>query len=150
MADLLERSGVLWRRRSAMGKGALRPGEIVLLDSMGELATVYSLAAVAFVGGSLVEAGGHNPLEPAQFGVPVVMGGHYVNFRAMVETLRERDAIRIVAVNELAGAMVALMSDAQAAAAMGERGKRVFEDHAGATARSVAVIEGILKGEGGA
>ena len=150
VAEMLERSGVPWRRRSAMGTNAitppLRPGEIVLLDSMGELATVYSLAAVAFVGGSLVAAGGHNPLEPAQFGVPVVMGRHYVNFRAMVEALRERDALRIVAADELAGAMVALLSDAQAAAAMGERGKRVFEDHAGATARSVDVIKGILEG----
>jgi 3-deoxy-D-manno-octulosonic-acid transferase len=150
VADLLERSGIPWRKRSAMGKAALRPGEIVLLDSMGELATVYSLAAVAFVGGSLVAAGGHNPLEPAQFGVPVVMGPHYVNFRAMVEALRERDALRIVTADELAGAMVALLSDAQAAAAMGERGKRVFEDHAGATARSVDVIQGILAGEGAA
>jgi 3-deoxy-D-manno-octulosonic-acid transferase len=146
VAEMLERSGVPWRKRSAMGKAALRPGEIVLLDSMGELATVYSQAAVAFVGGSLVEAGGHNPLEPAQFGVPVVMGGHYVNFRAMVEALRERDALRIVGLGELAGAIVELLSDAQAAAAMGERGKRVFEDHAGATARSLAVIQGILEG----
>jgi 3-deoxy-D-manno-octulosonic-acid transferase len=74
------------------------------------------------------------------------MGGHYVNFRAMVEALRERDALRIVGLGELAGAIVELLSDAQAAAAMGERGKRVFEDHAGATARSLAVIQGILEG----
>ena len=64
----------------------LQPGEIVLLDSIGELASVYSLATVAFVGGSLVKAGGHNPLEPAQFGVPVVMGDHYANFASIVET----------------------------------------------------------------
>ena len=147
VAEMLNRSGVPWRKRSAMGKLLLSAGEIVLLDSMGELATVYSLAAVAFVGGSLVAAGGHNPLEPAQFGVPVVMGGHYANFRAMVEALRKRDAIRIVAANELAGEMVALLSDAQTAQSMGERGKRVFEEQAGATARSVAVIEGILAGE---
>jgi 3-deoxy-D-manno-octulosonic-acid transferase len=146
VADLLERSGVVWRKRSAMGKNALRPGEIVLLDSMGELASVYSLAAVAFVGGSLVAAGGHNPLEPAQFGVPVVMGGHYVNFRAMVEALRERDAIRIVAAGELGGVLVGLLGDEAGAAEMGERGKRVFGEQAGATARSVAVIEGILAG----
>jgi 3-deoxy-D-manno-octulosonic-acid transferase len=118
----------------------------VLLDSMGELASVYSLAAVAFVGGSLVAAGGHNPLEPAQFGVPVVMGGHYVNFRAMVEALRERDAIRIVAAGELGGVWVGLLGDEAGAAEMGERGKRVFGEQAGATARSVAVIEGILAG----
>ena len=65
----------------------LRPGEIVLLDTIGELASVYSLASVAFVGGSLIPAGGHNPLEPAQFGVPIVMGPHYANFRAITEDL---------------------------------------------------------------
>ena len=60
----------------------------MLLDTIGELASVYSLAAVAFVGGSLVPAGGHNPLEPAQFGVPIVMGPHYANFRAITDDLR--------------------------------------------------------------
>jgi 3-deoxy-D-manno-octulosonic-acid transferase len=71
------------------------PGQIVLLDTIGELASVYSLAAVAFVGGSLVPAGGHNPLEPAQFGVPIVMGPHYANFRAITEDLLAQNALRI-------------------------------------------------------
>jgi len=144
VADLLDRSDFPWRKRSAMGSAPLAPGEIVLLDSMGELASVYSLAAVSFVGGSLVNAGGHNPLEPAQFGVPVVMGSHYANFRAMVVALLERDAVRIVRQDELAGSLVALLSDPEKAAAMGERGRSVFEQQAGATARAVAAIESIL------
>jgi len=144
VAEMLSRSGFPWRKRSAMGEVSLASGEIVLLDSMGELATVYSLAAVAFVGGSLVNAGGHNPLEPAQFGVPVVMGSHYANFRAMVEALRERDAIQIVAAGELANAFIALLSDPETAAAMGGQARQVFEEQAGATALSVAVIEGVL------
>jgi 3-deoxy-D-manno-octulosonic-acid transferase len=76
VAALLDRSGRDWKRRSNW-KGrspTLKPGQIVLLDTIGELASIYSLAAVAFVGGSLVPAGGHNPLEPAQFGVPILMG----------------------------------------------------------------------------
>ena len=150
VAELLARSGFPWRRRSAMGEGSLAPGEILLLDSMGELATLYSLAAVAFVGGSLVNAGGHNPLEPAQFGVPVVMGGHYANFRAMVDALLARDAVRIATPDGLAGVMVTLLGDPEWAAAMGKRGRRVFEEQAGATARSVAVIEGLLAGKGAA
>ena len=81
----------------------LRPGEIVLLDTIGELASVYCLAAVAFVGGSLIPAGGHNPLEPAQFAVPIVMGPHYVNFRAITDDLLAHDAIRIAAKEDLAG-----------------------------------------------
>ena len=93
VAALLEKSGFSWVKRSdwqaqpAEALEPLEPGEIVLLDTIGELASVYSLAAVAFVGGSLVPAGGHNPLEPAQFGVPIVMGPHYANFRAITEDL---------------------------------------------------------------
>ena len=80
----------------------LSPGQIVLLDTIGELASVYSLASVAFVGGSLIPAGGHNPLEPAQFGVPIVMGPHYANFRAITEDLLAHQALRIAAKEELA------------------------------------------------
>jgi len=73
----------------------LRPGQVVLLDTIGELASVYSLAAVALSAAAFVPAGGHNPLEPAQFGVPIVMGPHYANFRAITEDLLAHDAVRI-------------------------------------------------------
>ena len=82
VARLLESSSVSWIRRSAWkghradGIAPLKPGQVVLLDTIGELASVYAIATVAFVGGSLVPSGGHNPLEPAQFGVPIVMGPH--------------------------------------------------------------------------
>jgi 3-deoxy-D-manno-octulosonic-acid transferase len=154
VAELLHRSGYPWRRRSGYpwrGDAAriqsslsLVPGEIVMLDSSGELASVYSLAAVAFVGGSLVAAGGHNPLEPAQFGAPVVMGEHYVNFRAIVEALLAVDALRIVSPAGLATMIGALLSDPVRAGEMGARGRRVFEAQAGATARTVTAIEEIL------
>jgi 3-deoxy-D-manno-octulosonic-acid transferase len=123
---------------------ALAPGSIILLDTLGELASVYSLAAVAFVGGSLVPAGGHNPLEPAQFGVPIVMGPHYANFRAIVEELRARDAIRIVPEEELAAALIGLLSNSAVAAAMGARAREIFDCRAGATDRSVAAIVELL------
>ena len=88
-----------WDRRpwfiASQVLSAAEPGQIVLLDTIGELASVYSLASVAFVGGSLVPAGGHNPLEPAQFGVPIVMGSNYANFRAITEDLLAHQALRI-------------------------------------------------------
>ncbi len=111
VAALLEKSGLPWCRRSDWPSEplpaqpapySLRPGTIVLLDTIGELASVYSLASVAFVGGSLVPAGGHNPLEPAQFAVPIVMGPHYANFAAITDSLRGQDALRIAAKDELA------------------------------------------------
>jgi 3-deoxy-D-manno-octulosonic-acid transferase len=152
VAELLARSGLPWRKRSEidearLGATRLAAGEIVLLDSIGELASVYSLAAVAFVGGSLVAAGGHNPLEPAQFGVPVVMGKHYANFRAIVDAMHERDAIAMTNPEALAGTVASLLRDQAAAMAMGGRGREVFEEQAGATARTAAALRKILNGQ---
>ncbi len=150
VAGMLERSGVRWSRRSEWrGRGeaeieALVPGQIMLLDTIGELASIYSLAAVAFVGGSLVPAGGHNPLEPAQFRVPIVMGPHSVNFRAITEDLRAHDAIRIVEGPGLAQMLADLLKNAREAKTLGENARRVFEQQAGATERTLRAIEGIL------
>jgi 3-deoxy-D-manno-octulosonic-acid transferase len=113
IAAMLQSSGVRWSRRSEWkGKLAeeLKPfegGEIVLLDTIGELASVYSLASVAFVGGSLIPAGGHNPLEPAQFSVPIVMGPHYANFRAITDDLLAHQALRIVTNEGMAPSIIA-------------------------------------------
>jgi len=157
VAALLQKSGLKWVRRSdwqaAEAHSApedsprpilpsqLEPGQIVLLDTIGELASVYSLAAVAFVGGSLVPAGGHNPLEPAQFGVPIIMGKHYSNFRAITELLLERDAVRIVELSGLTEALIELLSGA---GEMGARALKVFKSQAGATERTVAAIKDLL------
>jgi len=150
VAGLLAQSGAAWVRRSEWkGKAAeeiaqLKPGQVVLLDTIGELASVYSVAAVAFVGGSIAEAGGHNPLEPAQFGVPVVMGPHYANFRAITEDLRAQDSLRIASREELAEVITDLLTHPEEARAIGERGRRVFEEQAGATARAVEAIREVL------
>jgi 3-deoxy-D-manno-octulosonic-acid transferase len=145
VAELVAKSGFPWRRRTVSLKGSLVPGEIVLLDSIGELATVYSLATVAFVGGSLVAAGGHNPLEPAYFSVPVVMGPHYENFRAIMEAMISQNALRITAESELAATLGALLSDPNEAAALGARGAQVFDQQAGATYRASVVIGRLLQ-----
>ncbi|HEY1804390.1 MAG TPA: 3-deoxy-D-manno-octulosonic acid transferase [Terracidiphilus sp.] len=153
VAALLDKAGALWTRRSgwisessaaARASRSLRPGEIVLLDSIGELASVYSLAAVAFVGGSLVPSGGHNPLEPAQFAVPIVMGPHYANFAAITDSLREADALRIAAKDDLASILIELLTNRAAAEAMGKRAREVFDGQAGATDRSVEAIRELL------
>jgi 3-deoxy-D-manno-octulosonic-acid transferase len=147
VASLLEKSGIPWRKRSDWNKESsqqLLSGEIVLLDTIGELASVYSLAGVAFVGGSLIPAGGHNPLEPAQFGVPIVMGPHYANFRAITCDLLARNALRIAAKEELAAALIDLLRDRSAAEAMGSRAKEVFNRQAGATDRCVGALRELL------
>jgi 3-deoxy-D-manno-octulosonic-acid transferase len=147
VASLLENSGAAWIRRSDWDEKLvhqLRTGQIVLLDTIGELASVYSIASVAFVGGSLIPAGGHNPLEPAQFGVPIVMGPHYANFRAITRDLLAHNALRIAAKEELAATLVNLLDDRPAAEAMGKRAREVFDRQAGATDRCVAAIRELL------
>lgn len=147
VAALLEKSGIPWSRRSAWRPDqfqSIAAGQIVLLDTIGELASVYSLAAIAFVGGSLVPAGGHNPLEPAQFGVPIVMGPNYANFRAITDDLLGQMALRIVTREGLAEALIDLLQDRSGAEAMGERARQVFVRQAGATARCVAALREIL------
>jgi 3-deoxy-D-manno-octulosonic-acid transferase len=114
--------------------------DVILLDTIGDLAAVYGVANVAFVGGSVVAKGGHNPLEPAQFGVPVVMGRSYENFKQIVGAMREADAIRIVGQESLATTLVELMTDTAAAKAMGERGRAVFQAQAGATGRTMEAL----------
>ncbi len=126
----------------------LQPGTIVLLDTIGELASLYSLASVAFVGGSLVPAGGHNPLEPAQFAVPIVMGPHYANFVAITDSLRSHDAVRISAKDEVAATLIELLSDRSAAEAMGARAKEVFDRQAGATNRCIEALRELLAASG--
>jgi 3-deoxy-D-manno-octulosonic-acid transferase len=143
--------------------------EIVVLDTIGDLAAVYGIADVAFVGGSLIKKGGHNPLEPAQFGVPVVMGPSFENFRDVVVRMKEAEGIAIVgeaaglstaaqerafgrddrtlAVEELETVLVRLLTNREEARAMGERGRRVFEEQQGATARSVGAIVSLIAGE---
>jgi 3-deoxy-D-manno-octulosonic-acid transferase len=127
-------------------KGFAIEYDVIVLDTIGDLAAVYGVADVAFVGGSLVERGGHNPLEPAQFGVPVVMGSSYENFRDVVGKMIAEDGIRIVqGKDELEAALVELLTDREKARAMGERGRRVFEEQQGATGRAVAALVGLVQ-----
>jgi 3-deoxy-D-manno-octulosonic-acid transferase len=151
VAALLEKLGVVWVKRSdwrterqSKSPMLLVPGQIVLLDTIGELASVYSLAAVSFVGGSLIPAGGHNPLEPAQFGAPIVMGPHYANFRAITDDLLAHDAIRITELENLANVLVNLVCCRPAAEEIGARATQVFDQQAGATDRCVDALRQLL------
>jgi 3-deoxy-D-manno-octulosonic-acid transferase len=122
--------------------------DVVLVDTIGDLAAVYGVADAAFVGGSLVQKGGHNPLEPAQFGVPVVMGSSFENFRDVVTKLQEAGGIRMVSDEvELGGVVADLLNDRAEAKAVGDAGRRVFEEQQGATERSVQAIVSLVRGE---
>ena len=119
------------------------PGSVFLLDSIGELASVYSLATVAFIGGSMVPAGGHNPLEPAQFAVPIATGPYTENFRGVVGMLLAQGAIRVTPPERLTATLRDLLTSTENAA-MGARARKVFEEYAGASERCFVAIQKIL------
>jgi 3-deoxy-D-manno-octulosonic-acid transferase len=150
VASLLASSSISWARRSdwqTLPIDRLQPfssGQIVLLDTIGELASVYSLATVAFVGGSLIPAGGHNPLEPAQFAVPIVMGPHYANFRAIADELLAHQALLIATKEELTPSILHLLTNSAEAAAMGVRALQVFDQQAGATERCLDALQQLI------
>ncbi|ACO32559.1 MULTISPECIES: glycosyltransferase N-terminal domain-containing protein [Acidobacterium] len=149
VAQMLDHSGRAWHRRSAWAAQPvpLVPGSVLLLDSIGELASLYALATVAFVGGSLLPLGGHNPLEPAQFAVPVVMGEHYANFRGVVAALESENALRLTSPSALGSTFAGLLAHPEQARAMGERARMVCEREAGATERAVKTLLAVLEKE---
>jgi 3-deoxy-D-manno-octulosonic-acid transferase len=146
VALLVKQRGLPLVRASSFArvKVAVKTGSVFLLDTIGDLASAYSLAEVAFIGGSLVHAGGHNPLEPARFGVPVVMGSSFENFREIVETMRAAGGIRIVSQEELAKVLISLLRNRDEARAMGDRGRAVSAAQSGAASRSASALVRLL------
>ncbi|MGI4758967.1 MAG: 3-deoxy-D-manno-octulosonic acid transferase [Janthinobacterium lividum] len=126
---------------------AMPLGAVLLIDTVGELSALYALASVAFVGGSLVARGGQNPLEPARFGVPVVMGESFENFRDVVAAMQAAGAITIVSAETLSATLSDLMSR-DPSTDLQRRSRGLLEQHAGATARTVASLLPLLKERG--
>ena len=119
--------------------------EVVLVDAMGVLLDYYALAAVAFVGGSFAKVGGHNPIEPALHGVPVVMGPQHFNFADVVEVFRAADCLEVVERPEaLAPALLGWLRDPDRRAEAGRRASDVIAANTGATARLRALLEAEL------
>jgi 3-deoxy-D-manno-octulosonic-acid transferase len=149
VAQLLRKRGGSFIRRSEWfgSPQPIVPGTVFLLDSIGELASVYALATAAFVGGSLIPAGGHNPLEPAQFGVPIAMGPYYENFRGIVDTLLQRNALRIVTPENLQLALAELLSASPATQAIGARAKEIFATESGAMQKAIDAILALLEAQ---
>jgi len=139
VAALVEKLGFrMWRR--SLWSGEPVAGGVFLVDSIGELAALYSLATVAFVGGSLVPRGGHNILEPALYGIPVVTGNHYENFRDVVNFFASRNAVRIVGLAELPLVFMELIENGEERAALGRNALAALESQRGATSRTVAAL----------
>lgn len=144
VAELLGQLGIRFWRRS-LWSGDPIVGGVLLVDTIGELASLYALADVAFVGGSLVPRGGHNIIEPAQHGVAIVVGQHTENFRDIVGLFQSRDAVRVVGPNELPLVFMELVSNPAERTALGHRAAETLRSQTGATQRTVDALETLLR-----
>jgi 3-deoxy-D-manno-octulosonic-acid transferase len=144
VAELLSRRGLRFTRRSS-GTPPDASTPVLLVDTVGELASLYAAADVAFVGGSLVPIGGHNLLEPAALGRPVLTGPYYSNSKDIARLLlRQGAALQVNDAGELAAAVTRLLADPAERLRMGAIGRHIVESNRGSVARLLALIEPLL------
>ena len=142
---LCRHEGLTTIRRSELPIDAEPRADAVILDTIGELAQLYQVATVVFVGGSLVAAGGHNILEPAIFGKPIVFGPHMENFAEIAEEfLANGAAVQVRFDRELDEAIVGLMGDPVRRARLGAAARALVEANRGAKEKTLSVITALL------
>jgi 3-deoxy-D-manno-octulosonic-acid transferase len=149
--DALERelhaAGRRVRRRSRLEGPPLAGGEILLLDTLGELSAVYATASVAFVGGTLAAVGGHNLIEPIFAGCPVVFGPHVHNVRVHAELAEASGAgVCVGSAEQLASAVVAALQDPVERRERVEKGQQALAAHRGTARRTALLIDDVLAG----
>lgn len=142
---LLGQSGLPWIRRSLIRPPEARQKDVILLDTMGELGRIYSLGTVVFVGGSLAPIGGHNILEPAFYGRPILFGPHMENFEEIAGLFRSGGGgMEVHGGAELSRGLLWLLRHLPEAEAMGERGRSILRQHQGAVHRTLDLLKDYL------
>ena len=148
---LLQDSGLSWSKRTNSAAASDAEATVILLDTIGELPATYALATVVFVGGSLVDRGGHNVLEPAATAAAVVTGAHTHNFHAIVNLMNEAGALVQLppvkgpeAVRELTATFIKLLDDRELRQDLGTRAKHLVTSNQGAAERTMKLIAPLL------
>jgi len=145
---MARRAGWNVARRTELRVDAEPRNDVVILDSIGELAQLYQVGTVVFVGGSLVDSGGHNILEPAVFGKPIVFGPYMQNFAEIAAAFLDNGAaVQVRNDRELETALLALLADPVRRASLGAAARALVEANRGARAKSLAVIAQLLPAE---
>jgi 3-deoxy-D-manno-octulosonic-acid transferase len=148
VAELLAREGISFTLRSQLASRSVdfRAGEVLLVDSVGELMRLYAASDLVFVGGSLVPTGGHNILEPASLRIPVLFGPHMSNFRESAALLlASGGGVEVANGEELARVIEDLLKDDTRRSVMGESGARLMEENSGSTQLHLRVVESLLE-----
>jgi 3-deoxy-D-manno-octulosonic-acid transferase len=142
---LARRAGWNVARRSELRVDAEPGHDVVILDTVGELAQLYQVATVVFVGGSLVDTGGHNILEPAIFGKPIVFGPHMQNFAEIARTFLDNGAaIQVRTGRELGPVLLELLGDPVRRASLGAAARALVEANRGARIKTLTAIAQLL------
>ena len=151
VASLLDNSGLAWTRRSNLPSPLDQTCDAILLDTIGELPAIYSLATVVFVGGSIANKGGHNILEPAAVGAAIVTGAHTYNFDGIVTVFAKNQAIIQLPVladgqadSVLRNVFSELLTDNQLRHELGQRARHLVEQNQGATDRTLDLLNSLL------
>ncbi len=148
VAALIQKSGLSWARKTNPSQPEDADATVVLLDTIGELPATYSLADIVFVGGSIIDRGGHNVLEPAAAGKAVVTGAHTHNFHAIVALMMEAGAIMqlppFVSTEEVTHVFSTLLADPYERYTLGRRAEQLVNDNQGAAERTMKLIAPLL------
>jgi 3-deoxy-D-manno-octulosonic-acid transferase len=138
-------AGFVVTRRTDLPIDAEPRADVIVLDTIGELAPLYQVATAVFVGGSLADHGGHNILEPAVFGKPIVFGPHMQNFKEIADAFVANDAaIQVESDRELDRVLIELVTDPVRRARLGAAARALVEANRGAKDKTLAVIGEIL------
>lgn len=145
--SLLISRNLIYGKRSSQNKDQDSNNfDVLLLDSMGELIDAYAAGDIALVGGSLVPVGGHNPLEPAALGLPVIFGPHMSNARESARGLLAAEgAIQVSAAGELRSTLEKLLSDRESISHIGGKAMKMVEEKRGASEKAAKIISRCLK-----
>lgn len=142
---LLQARGLDYQKKSRANGQLDFVKDILLLDTLGDLQDFYALGDVAFVGGSLIDAGGHNLLEPARFGKPVLFGPFTSNFAALASEMKQRGAgIQVAGADELTRELTGLLGDPEKCRTVGKEAYRVAADDCGVMERNLALAQRYL------
>jgi 3-deoxy-D-manno-octulosonic-acid transferase len=141
--EILSEFNLTYIKKSLIGK--FKKAEAILLDTMGELERFYSIGELAFVGGSLIPVGGHNILEPASYGIPVLFGPHIENFKAASDLLLKSGAgIMVKDEEELYQNIDLLLKDGNLRQELGKRGKEALSSRTGISDETVQLLLKLL------
>ncbi len=143
VAELIKQQNFKLARRS-LGQQPNQATQVYLGDTMGELMKLLAAADIAFIGGSLIERGGHNPLEPAVLRKPVLMGPHFYNFQLICDSLSSVGALTVISTaDELAAEVKRLLNNPESMAKQGQAGYRFVQDNQGALEKLYALVDEI-------